>query len=715
MDRKDQGRKEPSLADLEAFEKLLRESLQVEQPAPAAAAGQESTAQPTAMLDPARPASSTEASGQGGLSRDQAAMAELARLIDQPIDFAMPPQLAPAPARQEPPFRQEASSRQDPMLEPPSFGALREDPAEARQPESYQADPYHAGSHHTGSHHTGPHHLEAQVEASLPADWGQAPRVTAQPAAGLAPSAAMTYEPPAPVDPEPRYEASAGYAKPAEPADPLAAFEQELRRFDAIRAGERKAAAPDYAPVATASHAYAAPDGYATPNPAAPAYADDSRYAEPTAEQWAHPAAASQPQSEAEASLQAAEDRLAAQAAAAAATAETGGGRGRSRGIFLALGGLALAGTAVLGGSLLFGAGGSNPKTSGGTVPVIAARPEPAKERPVNPGGMEIPNQNKQVLSPRNATDTQPAQVVNNTEQPLDLNQVTRRDGVRVVAPSPYQQGGTTPSGDSANPSLEPRRVTSIRIPVGGDPAATPAATTTTTSPGPAAVSPSAPVTAVTAPTPPVAPPRPPATAPSVTTSGIPLPPIGVTPPSPGPNAATAPNAPKVESRPNTAPPRPTPDATRPNAAQPPRVATTTPSTTTPAATPNRNANAPLVLSPNTNTPRPPQTAARPTPTPAPAAADDDDATPPAATPTSGSFAVQLASRPTEDDARRASTQLRSRFSSALGGKAPSVVSGTANGQTVYRVRVSGYSQAAATEACNKVKAAGGSCFVTRQ
>jgi cell division protein FtsN len=76
---------------------------------------------------------------------------------------------------------------------------------------------------------------------------------------------------------------------------------------------------------------------------------------------------------------------------------------------------------------------------------------------------------------------------------------------------------------------------------------------------------------------------------------------------------------------------------------------------------------------------------------------------------------VQLASRPTEDDARTASTQLRSRFNAALGGKAPSVVSGTANGQTVYRVRVGGYSQAAAVEACNKVKAAGGSCFVTRQ
>lgn len=708
MDRKDQGRKEPSLADLEAFEKLLRESLQVEQPAPAATAGQQNTAQPAAMLDPTRPASSGEASGQGGLSRDQAAMAELARLIDQPIDFALPPQLAQTPTRHDPSFHQEASPRLDPLLEPPSFGAQRGDSAEAHPPHAYHAEA---------------HHLEAQVETTLPADWAQPPRVTVQPAGAAAPAAASAYEAPGRYEPETAfeapatYEAPASYAKPAEPADPLAAFEQELRRFDAIRAGERKAAAsaaPDYAPVATASPAYAASDTYATPNPAAPAYADDNRYAEPTADQWCQPAASGQPQSDTEASLQAAEERLAAQAAAAAASAETGGGRGRSRGIFLALGGLAVAGSAVLAGSLLFGSGGSNTRTSGGTVPVIAARPEPAKERPANPGGMEIPNQNKQVLSPRNATDTQPAQVVNNTEQPLDLNQVTRRDGVRVVAPSPYQQGGTTPSGDSANPSLEPRRVTSIRIPVGGDPAAVPAATTTTTSASPAAVSPSAPVTA---PTPPVAPPRPPVTAPSVTTSGIPLPPLGATPPAPNPSAATAtaPNAPKVESRPNTAPPRPTPDAARPNAAQAPRVATTTPSTTTPAATPNRNANAPLVLSPNTNTTRPPQTAARPTPAPAPAAADDDDANPPAATPTSGSFAVQLASRPTEDDARRASTQLRSRFGSALGGKAPSVVSGTANGQTVYRVRVGGYSQAAATEACNKVKAAGGSCFVTRQ
>ncbi|MFY8113267.1 MAG: SPOR domain-containing protein, partial [Rhabdaerophilum sp.] len=336
-------------------------------------------------------------------------------------------------------------------------------------------------------------------------------------------------------------------------------------------------------------------------------------------------------------------------------------------------------------------------------APVIAAKPGLTKERPANPGGIEIPNQNKQVLSPRNANDTQPAQVVNNTEQPLDLNQVTRRDGVRVVAPSPYQNS-TGPAGETANPNLEPRRVTSVRIPVGGDPT-TSATTTTTTAPA-APVAPSVPA--------PVTRPTPPAATPPQTAVNAPLPPIAPPGRTDPPASVTAPSAtatpqvapPKIEARPTTAqPPRPpVADTTRPAPPPAPRVATApaAASSTTPA-------NAPMVLSPNTR-PAAPATAARPAPPTNP----DSDAPPPSQ-PTSGAFAVQLASRPTEEDARNASTQLRTRFGSALGGKAPSVVSGTANGQTVYRVRVGGYSQAAAVEACNKVKAAGGSCFVTRQ
>jgi hypothetical protein len=82
---------------------------------------------------------------------------------------------------------------------------------------------------------------------------------------------------------------------------------------------------------------------------------------------------------------------------------------------------------------------------------------------------------------------------------------------------------------------------------------------------------------------------------------------------------------------------------------------------------------------------------------------------------TGGAFAIQLASRPSEADARAASTSLRGRYSAILSGRAPVVVSGEANGQTVYRVRVAGYSQADANEACRRIKATGGGCFVTRQ
>lgn len=635
MDRNDQGRKEPTLADLEAFEKLLRESLQADSPARTSAPSPSFEPAPTRAVMP-EPAPPSEAPGriEPAFSPDQAAMAELARLIDRPVDFAMPP-IRPAVA----------------------------EPA----PTPVPAEPEPAA------------HLEGHAEALLTASWNQAPPVSVQ------------Y---APAEPQPA-PAAAG----PEPLDPLAAFEQELRRFDAIRMAEHQAAQTELRTDYPSQEPIPQATGYDQAAYAGQDYRH-ATYAEPSVETgWAGQHAANPAESEAEASLHAAEERLAAQAAAAAAAAQSQSGPGRSRVIFLALGGLAVAGGAVLAGSMLFG-GGSDRKTASGSVPVIAAKPEPTKERPANPGGIEIPNQNKQVLSPRNANDTQPAQVVNNTEQPLDLNQVTRRDGVRVVAPSPYQNS-TGPAGETANPNLEPRRVTSVRIPVGGDP--TTSATTTTTA---APVAPSVPA--------PVTRPTPPAATPPQTAVNAPLPPIAPPGRTDPPASVTAPSAtatpqvapPKIEARPTTAqPPRPpVADTTRPATPPAPRVATApaAASSTTPA-------NAPMVLSPNTR-PAAPATAARPAPPTNP----DSDAPPPSQ-PTSGAFAVQLASRPTEEDARNASTQLRTRFGSALGGKAPSVVSGTANGQTVYRVRVGGYSQAAAVEACNKVKAAGGSCFVTRQ
>jgi hypothetical protein len=586
MARNDQTRREPTLADLEAFEKLLRESLHGERAAaPAQPAGQPAgqPVQPPAQAAPARGA-------------DAAAMAELARLVETPVDFQVPAPLA---------------SRRTAPAEP------------------------------------APVTMHGAARAELAPGWTPEPQVEAHFQAG----SGMAAAPPASVP---------------EAVDPLAAFEEELRRFDAMRASEDAArrgvpaeAAPTPSGVDPAHSGMVYPGGaYADAHPSAPEDAQ-AAYAAPGAGQ-----ASASP-------LALAEERIAAEAAAAAAAAGGRAGGRRSRGIFLALGGLAVAGLAVIGGSMVFGS--KRAPTGPGGVPVIAARPEPTKERPAEPGGLEIPDQNKQVLAPRGAaSEARPSQVVTTTEQPLDLNQVTRRESVRIVAPSPYQNaGGAPPSsaaaqaeGASAAASVEARRVSSVRIPAGGGEPAP--------APGPAAggeTSRSAvPSFAAGAETPVQAP---------VSAPSAPVPPV---PPA------------KVESRPTTAsaPSResPAPRTETPRATPPARVAA--------APAPVRPAREPLPLTP-------------------PRAAEEGEAPAANAGAAAGNFAIQLASRPSEADARSAGSQLRGRYAAILGGRNPNVVTGEANGQTVYRVRVGGYSQAAANEACRRIKAAGGGCFVTRQ
>lgn len=587
MDRNGQVRKEPTLADLDAFEKLLRDSLQAE-PAkePVLAAPAQAYVPP-----PDVPAND---------SADRSAMAELTRLIETPVEF-----------------------------DPPLRGAIATPPAEPVQPEPAPVE----------------HHLQGSAEAALVHEW-KAPQ-TVEASFSPAPQAA------------------------AAPLDPLAAFEEELRRFDAIRATDQAAPA-----VHAVQEPVVAPAAAAYPQTDYAPYHDTPRAETPIEGNWYQQPEAPQPdyaaESRAESSLNAAEERLAAEAAAGAAAAGATTGGGRSKGIFLALGGIAVAGLAVIGGSFMLGSGKKGGSSS--DVPTIAAKTEPTKEKPADPGGMEIPNQNKQVLAARNTPETKPAAVVNTTEQPLDLNQVTKRDSVRVIAPNPFQpQPGTTPSqGDvtapaAGGPGVEPRRVQSVRIPVGGsEPTPVQASTPTAGTAGAAGL---AAIAAGATARPSTPPPTPPATPPAA--------------PRTDPAAGAAPTA-KVESRPVTAQPR----AETPKVAPPPKVATAPAATpAAPKATPPKTANAPLSLNP-------------------PKAAASGG---------SGGFAIQLASRPTEADARSASAQLKAKFASALGPRSPSVVSGEANGQTVYRVRVGGYSQADAVAACTKIKAAGGGCFVTKQ
>lgn len=651
MDRKDRGRTEPTLADLEAFERLMRDSLQAShaQTAPV----QVDTMQvDTMQVDPAHVAPGTAEPHAAPFRNqpsqnhppsdhalpqdaDQAAMAELARLINLPVDFGTPHGTPPV----HPPHTVDAST---------SGGSLRAE-----------------------------RHLHGSASATLASDWNSPPEIGAT--FSVAEAAPYPQAPAAQPDPH------------ALSLDPLAAFEEELRRFDAIRMAEQnpthelRSEYPAQATPGSGVDPVHETSGYAAPH-AQPV--DDRWYAQP------HQSPAQESEAQAVSSLDAAEERLAAEAAVGAAAAGYAAHSHRSKGIFLALGGIAVAGLAVIGGNFVFGSG--NKGGAPGSVPVITAKTEPAKQKPDNPGGLEIPNQNKQVLAARNAQETKPAQVVNSTEQPLDLNQVTRRDSVRVIAPSPFQGAPTNDSAANSPPAPVPRtevtraeansapagaplRVTSVRIPVG----ASDSAPANAAAPGVPGVSAPAGAT-VRASTP------------------APLPRISA-------NAPTPPA--KVESRPVTAQPRPE----TPKAEPPPRV-TSAPVAPPAKVAPVRSANAPLSLTPaKVATPKtsPPKVAA-------PKAAAPKTSAPkvaaPAATASAGSgYAIQLASRPTEADARSASVQLKGKYASALGARSPVVMSGEANGKTVYRVRVAGYSQAQAVEACKKVKAAGGGCFVTKQ
>jgi hypothetical protein len=78
-------------------------------------------------------------------------------------------------------------------------------------------------------------------------------------------------------------------------------------------------------------------------------------------------------------------------------------------------------------------------------------------------------------------------------------------------------------------------------------------------------------------------------------------------------------------------------------------------------------------------------------------------------------FSVQLAAPESEAEAQSASTRLRAKFSGALGGLEPVIHKAALKDKTVYRVRVGPLSHSAAITLCEKLKAAGGACFLARE
>ncbi|CUA85756.1 Sporulation related domain [Chelatococcus sambhunathii] len=236
---------------------------------------------------------------------------------------------------------------------------------------------------------------------------------------------------------------------------------------------------------------------------------------------------------------------------------------------------------------------------AGGEPPLIKAAAEPAKIAPQNPGGVEIPNQNKQIYERADAakkpTD---ANVVRQSEQPVDVNALLNANGGGAPDAQPALDDLrlTMPEGfEAASQSIpglgDPRRVKTVAVRPdgsvigGGQPAPARAQATE----------------------------RPPMT--------VPAPEAAVVTPStpePVPQAAEPPRQPAQR----TAPLSIVPQASQPQPAQPARVA----------------AAEPAVPAPDTR----------------PAAA---------VAPRGGDFAVQLAARPSEAAARESFAQLQRRYS----------------------------------------------------
>lgn len=354
------------------------------------------------------------------------------------------------------------------------------------------------------------------------------------------------------------------------------------------------------------------------------------------------------------------------------------------RGLMIAAG---VIGVAIIGLFSLFSFGNKPRTASSGQAPVIVASPGVTKQRPANPGGVDVPDQDKAVLQRTTQPDTPASGVARRDEQPVDLRQaegqqvapgVRQIPGVVVVAPN----APASPSAAGTQPV--PRPVASVPITIAG----TPPAPAPTPAPTPAPVA---------APTPAPAPIAAPA-APTAATPAEATP----TPAAPRPAAA----APAEPRRVRSVPIR---DGEAPAAARPVSPPRQQQAARRPApAEEAESGEGPLRITPQANRGQAPQRTAAATPAQAAPPA-------PAASNSGGSgFSIQLAAEGSADAARSKFNQMRSRHSSVLGSYSPNIREAEVNGRAVYRVRVGNLSREDAVGLCERLKANGGACFVAR-
>ncbi len=378
-----------------------------------------------------------------------------------------------------------------------------------------------------------------------------------------------------------------------------------------------------------------------------------------------------------------------------------------------------VAGVAVIGGvgafALSFGSGGN----TAGTPTLVRADSEPLKVKPENPGGTAVPNQESQayqrVAGNEGAKAPTQEKLVTTTEEPIDLvARAEEGNGLPGVdedlpeldsAPAPAAKSEERVEIAPETPgvgvdqdllAVQPRRVRTMivkpdgtlvareEVPVPAEPALGPARNAA--SPAIQVAAPAAQAVREVAT----------AAAQTERPGGMPAPraveTVRITPQTSAaaePQAAPTASSPAVPqaAAPQASTPAPKP-AEAPRAAEAPKPAPQ------PAAQPQAQRETQVAQA---AAPARTQPAA-----PAPAAA-------------AGDWSMQIASQPTAEGAQSTYQDLARRYGSVLGGKGVNIVRADIPGKgTYYRVRIPSNTRNDAIALCERYKAAGGSCFVSK-
>ena len=300
---------------------------------------------------------------------------------------------------------------------------------------------------------------------------------------------------------------------------------------------------------------------------------------------------------------------------------------------------------------------------AGGAPPIITADKTPLKVVPENPGGIDVPNQGRQIYD-RKTTDGQ-SRVVDGREQPIDVREAAKampEPAPTISARSPVPTSDTDaagtrgPSGGSTVSTVlgEPRRVRTVAV--------RPDGTTYTPGTASAAADPAAQ---------------------SVMPGGSLPPPVPVmTVPVPSGNPASM----SAASGPTSVIDSSSQGLVTSSIIPPPRPRGERKAAVAAADTPVRTASV------DTTTDR---------------TAEEKPAA------NKRTFSVQVAVKPTEEEARAAYSALQGTFGSDLEGRRARFTQAEVGGKTVHRVRVGPMTKDDADSLCGKLKSSGGSCFVT--